>query len=146
MKMVLWTSDKRTNSRRGVLTLLLLACVAVFLTVSPQNKAQALADPKIGSWTPPTVLTPDTYYDVPVSFAAPVSQSTWVKLGGYGVLENTVWVPTGATQATVGVWTPEFGGNGGMSLAIGVVSSSGPGQPSENRQTDGDSAQALWAD
>lgn len=145
--MVLWTSDKRTNSHRGALTLLVLACVAVFLSLTGNQKAQALAEPKIGSWTPPTLLAADTYYDVPVTFAAPVSQSTWVTVGGYGIGENTVWVPTGSTGATVGVWTPEFGGGASnLSLAIGINVSGGPGQPSQHLQTDGDTAQALWAD
>lgn len=145
MKMVLWTSDKRTNTRRSALLLLLLACVAVFLTLTPLRKAQALDDPKIGSWNPPSVLLPDTYYSVNVTFAAPVSQSTWVTVSGSG-MGNTVWVPAGATSATVGVWTPEYGGSNSISLAIGVTVNNGPNQPSENRQTDGDIAQALWAD
>jgi len=145
--MVLWTSDKRTNSRRGMLTLLLLACVATFLTLTPLHKAQALTDPKIGSWNPPTYLAPDTYYSVHVVFEATVDQSTWVTVGGYGISQNTVWVPAGSTSADVGVWTPEYGaGTSGLSLAIGVTVSGDPGQPSENRQTDSDNAQALWAD
>jgi hypothetical protein len=146
MKMVLWTSDKRTNSRRGVLTLLLLACVAAFLSLAPIHKAQALTDPKIGSWNPPTYLTPDTYYEVHVVFDAPVSQSTYVTVGGYGVQANTIWVAAGASSADVGVWTPEFGGGNSLSLSIGVTVNNGPGQPSENRETDSDNAQALWAD
>ena len=145
--MVLWTSDKRTNSRRGVLMLCLLACVATLLTVIPLRQAQALDDPKIGSWNPPTTLAPDTYYEVHVNFAAPVSQSTWVTVSGYGIGQNTVWVPAGSTSADVGVWTPEYGaGSTSLSLAIGISVSSGPGEPSETRQTDSDSAQALWAD
>ena len=145
--MVLWTSDKRTNSRRGMLTLLLLACVAAFLTLTPLRKAQALTDPKIGSWNPPTYLEADTYYSVHVVFEAAVDQSTYVTVGGYGISANTVWVPAGATSADVGVWTPEWGsGTTGLSLAIGVTVPGAPGQPSENRQTDSDSAQALWAD
>jgi hypothetical protein len=145
MKMVLWTSDKRTNARRSTLLLLLLACVAVFLTFTPLRKAQALDDPKIGSWNPPTYLAPDTYYSVHVNFQAPVSQSTWVTVSSYG-MGNTVWVPAGATSADVGVWTPEYGGGSSISLAIGVTVDNGPNQPTENRQTDGDVAQALWAD
>jgi hypothetical protein len=144
--MVLWTSDRRTNFRKGALTLLLLASVTTCSTLLPLRGAQALTDPKIGSWNPPTYLAADTYYQVHVVFEAPVSQPTYVTVGGYGVQANTIWTAAGATSADVGVWTPEFGGGNSLSLAIGVTVNNGPGQPSENRETDSDNAQALWAD